>query len=293
MYDNIIIDTTNLFFRSVYFGIENHKSIISIPKSFLSEIENIKNQFANENSIFWFLYDDSQFLFRRELDSNYKTNREKNKLPKILFSILGLTQELLKCSNKNYRVISGYGLESDDFIQTLTKQYFKDSKNILISYDLDFARCINKSTDWFNWKKVFNETSFVETYSFYPNDESVKLYKSLNGYKSDNIEIGVKDLNHLTLFQICRRAIDYNSFDDFKNDLDWIDKSERSKIIKSFDKIELNYELCNFIPLSKGITEYIDYGSESKIKLKILLESLGLQLKLSKEEIENEFFNLL
>lgn len=291
MYENILIDFTNLFFRSIYFGIEKQKSILSIPKYFLSEIDNIKNKFANENTILWFLCDDSIFLLRREIEQDYKLNRKKEKLPTVIFSFLGLLQEILKCQSENYRIISDVGLEADDFIKPLLKQL--QGKNLLISYDLDFSRGVDFKTDWYNWTNVYNEIEFVKKYSFYPNEESIKLYKSLNGYKSDGIRIGVENLLPLTLFQICRQAIDYNSLEDFKNDLDWIEKNERLKILKSFDKIETNYELCNFIKLNKSLDECIEYGSKNKIELKILLESLGLQLKLSKQEIENEFFDLL
>ena len=55
----------------------------------------------------------------------------------------------------------------------------------------------------------------------------------------------------------------------------------------------LNYELTNFIPLQKNISEYITNCYENKFQMKILLESLGLEIKLSKEDIENEFFDLL
>lgn len=291
MYENILIDFTNLFFRSIYFGIEKEKSILSIPKYFLSEVDSIKNKFANENTILWFLCDDSIFLLRRDIEQDYKQNRKKEKLPTVIFSFLGLLQEILKYQNENYRIISDVGFEADDFVKPLLKQL--QGKNLLVSYDLDFSRGVDFKTDWYNWTNVYNEIEFVKKYSFYPNEESVKLYKSLNGYKSDGIKIGVENLQPLTLFQICRQAIDYNSLDDFKNDLDWIEKNERVKIIKSFDQIETNYELCNFIKLNKSLDEYIEYGSKNKIQLKILLESLGLQLKLSKQEIENEFFDLL
>jgi len=295
MYENILIDFTNLFFRSIYFGIEQEKSILSIPRHFLFQIEQIKNKFGNENTIVWFLCDDSNYLLRRELDLEYKQNRKKEKLPNLIFSFIGLLQEIVKSQNENYRVISEVGLEADDFVKP-TLNLLKGSKNLLISYDLDFARGIDtkiEKTDWYNWNDIYNEISFIQKYSFYPNCESVKLYKSLNGYKSDNIKVGVKDLSPLTLFQICRKAIDYKSFESFENDLYWIEKSDRNKIIKSFEQIEINYQLCNFISLEKEFNEYIEYGSKNKIQLKILLESLGLQLKLSKEEIENEFFDLL
>ena len=292
MYDHLIIDTSNLFFRSVYFGIEKLQSILSIPKYFLSEIENIKKQFGSENTTLWFLYDDSSFLLRRELESSYKQNRNRDRLPSIIYSLLCLSQEFLINSEQNYRVVNHYGLEADDLVKP-TKSLVDNKKTLLISYDLDFSRYINSNCNWYNWKNIFDEKKFIEVFSFYPSHESVKLYKSLNGYKSDNIEVGVKDLTPLTLFQICRKAIDYNSLDDFKNDLSWIEKSDRSRIIKSFDKVELNYELCNFIEIQKPIDEIVDVGSKNKIQLKILLESVGLQLNLSKEEIENEFFNLL
>ena len=78
-----------------------------------------------------------------------------------------------------------------------------------------------------------------------------------------------------------------------KNDLSWIEKSEKNKILHSFERLTLNYELTNFIPLQKNISEYITNCYENKFQMKILLESLGLEIKLSKEDIENEFFDLL
>ena len=291
MYDNILIDGTNLFFRSVYFGLKKDLSTKVIVETFFEIIELVKTKFNHTSSIYFF-YDDSKILFRKQLDSSYKRNRDKNKLPTNIFYCLSLTKEILSVKDNNYFIIQNSGYEADDFVKPLLKS-FGDSKNLLISNDLDWCRSINEKTNWYNWNELFDEKLFVEKYTFYPNNEAIKLYKSLKGDKSNNIPVGVLDLCNEVIFGICRRAIDYKSFQDFENDLSWIEKSEKNKILHSFERLTLNYELTNFIPLQKNISEYITNCYENKFQMKILLESLGLEIKLSKEDIENEFFDLL
>lgn len=292
MYDNILIDGTNLFFRSVYFGLKKELSTRIIVETFFEIIDSIQNKFNHYSKNIYFLYDDSKILFRKQLDSSYKKNRDKNKLPTNIFYCLNLTKEILSVKDDNYFTVQGSGYEADDFVKPLLKS-FNDSKNLLVSNDLDWCRSINQNNDWYNWSDVFNEKSFVEKYTFYPNNEAVKLYKSLKGDKSNNIPVGVLDLSNEVIFDICRKAIDYKSFEDFENQLGYIVKDERIKILHSFERFTLNYELTNFIQLQKNISEYVIKCFENKFQKKILLESLGLEIKFSKEEIENQFFDLL
>lgn len=288
MYDNIIIDATNLFYRSVYFGLKKEISSKSISKTFFEIINDLKNKFEFEKNIY-FLYDDSKILFRKQLNPNYKINRSKNKIPSNILSLLGLTKEILSVNNNQYRILSSFGYEADDFVKPLLK--FLNGKNLLISNDLDFCKSINLNTDWYNWSIVLNEVDFVKTYNFYPNDEAIKLYKALKGDKSNGVQ-GI-NLNDEIIVKICQKAIDYNSFENFKNDLDWISRNERIKILKNFDRLVLNYQLSDNLKLEKQIIDYIIICEVNKLKEKILLESIGLEIKLSNEDLENQFFNLL
>lgn len=291
LYDRIFIDATNLFFRSVYFGLGKELSTKSIAETFFQIIDSIKTKFEHTGEIY-FLYDDSQNLLRRQIQISYKSNRQKAKLPNNIFSCLGLTKQILSMSSSDYRIVSSSGYETDDLLKPLLKTFSKESKNLLITNDLDWCVNLNENTHWFNWSDILTKSDFINKYTFYPNHESIKLYKALKGDKTSGIK-SIVNISNDSLYMIVRRAINYTSFDNFENDLSWLEEKDRLEIKSKLNEVYSNYQLCELIGLQKPIQDCISHCRVSNLHRKILLESVGLQLKLSKEEIENSFFDLL
>jgi 5'-3' exonuclease len=143
-FNYVLIDGSNLYHRSYSLFKPNGKNIIN---HLLETISKIQNDFCNNESLLYFIFDNSQsqINIRKQIDPLYKSNREK--IDKEIYKYHNIFIELLKVKNDNYRILMAGTLEADDLVKPLIKYIDSLEKNyyrlLLISNDMDWSRNIN------------------------------------------------------------------------------------------------------------------------------------------------------
>jgi len=297
-YQNLIIDTNNLFWRNVAISIKE-KVISEKDEMYSSSIQmtiNRINKFIAEygnyaNCNVYLLFDNplSKINTRKELDPMYKHARSLRSVPPAFHKTLDIFFELAEVYSDNFKLIKISNLEADDLVQPLLN-YLNNDSCLLISADMDWARSVGKSVHWYNYHTLYDMDSFKTKYGFFPNNNSITLYKSLRGDNSDSIPIGCPLLREEIVLDICNR---FNNVDElFKNlfDTDY-PKQWKLKIKENEMRIRMNYALVDFIAVEGNIDEHIVHGKESIKALKSWYTILDLPLEYrmkDKEDIKQQ-----
>jgi 5'-3' exonuclease len=149
-FNYVLIDGSNLYHRSYSLFKPNGKNIIN---HLLETISKIQNDFCNNESLLYFIFDNSQsqINIRKQIDPLYKSNREK--IDKEIYKYHNIFIELLKVKNDNYRILMAGTLEADDlvkplikYIESLEKNYRLISLNIIPEFSVveEFTVTLNK-----------------------------------------------------------------------------------------------------------------------------------------------------
>lgn len=195
LYDNILIDVFNLYYR-----VKSHTIVddaLGYAREVITRINTDIKSHLVENGNIYLLYDpipkddlgfDKSFkkMTARQNDlSVYKSNRVHDaKICKALFQV----KKYFSHRGEHFiNVISNGEFEADDFVEPLLKDLTGDIA--LVTTDEDWARYLNDKVVMINdiWDKPFTVESFKEKYNFIPNIASVSFYKACFGDGSDNI----------------------------------------------------------------------------------------------------------
>lgn len=297
-YNFLIIDGSNLYHRSYHLGKVHSNLASGVIQESLKAIDKLIDLFAYDTSEIYFLFDNtqSQINLRKQIDPEYKSNREKSK-EEDLFRFHSRLIEVLKVRDSRYRILMAGTLEADDLVKPLIKILKLNlyTKAIMISNDLDWTRNLSSTVHWYDWINVYDSDLFYSKYKFFPSEEGLKLFKAIKGDPSDHIYCSVHNFPQDMLEQICNAAYHFNSFYDFENYITSLPDIVQLKIRTSFKEIKRNYMLVDFAEIEKPIEEYIRICEFNKIKLLVFLSSLGLKipdkLKSNEELIEDFFIN--
>lgn len=282
-FSNIIIDVSNLFWRNISISLKekidkeqdeiySHTIQMTINKinSFISEYGDYKD--CNV----YLLFDNplSRINIRKEIDPMYKHSREKKNIPASFFKSLDLLWEVLEVYSDHMKLVKVTSLEADDLVQPLLK-YIGNESCLLVSADLDWARSIDKKIKWYNYHTLYDLDTFKNKYGFFPNNNSITLYKSLRGDNSDNIPSGCPHLREEIVLDICTR---FNSDDDLFKNLFQTDYPQQWKLkIKENEmRIRMNYALADYIQVEGNIDEHIVQCKESIKSLRSWYSMLDL-----------------
>jgi hypothetical protein len=285
-YFNLVIDCTNLFWRSACAGIKkrlnnkNHKLYSSVVQDSLDRIKQLKKQFGYNDSIIYCLFDNplSQINIRKVLsEGRYKSSRDSDNKPKGFDKFLQLFMKVLEYYDNYFYICNLKTSEADDLVNPLLNyiKLDKDKLTLLISADLDWARGIDEDVHWFNYKNIYDIRTFRNDYKFSPFGEKIKIYKSIHGDASDCIKNAVPHLPHKTLLDIV------NAFDDlnevFKN-LHKIDCSDtwKNKILEAESKIKINYNLVDYIDIDIPISRLLTKCNENIETLRLWYDILEI-----------------
>ena len=195
VYDNIIVDVSNLFYRLK----KNSKTSIDIIKKINNYIGELQANIHPDGS-FYFLFDPISYSDLNEAKNfHYPLNERKKILPdykanrvysELFLETIELFRKYYLYRGEKFKLIYSDEYEADDFIEPLLKR-LQEKSIALITTDYDFARYIsdnpvihmvNKGID-----QPFTKDEFEKLFQFKPTNASVIMYKSLFGDKSDNI----------------------------------------------------------------------------------------------------------
>jgi len=295
-FNYVLIDGSNLYHRSYNLFKPNGKNIIN---HLLETVDRIQNDFSNNESILYFIFDNSQsqINIRKQIDPLYKSNREKT--DKEIYKYHNIFIELLKVKSENYKILMAGTLEADDLVKPLINHLSYENnyyKILLISNDMDWSRNINDKVYWYNWNTILNKEEFYSKYKFFPSEESIKIYKSIKGDSADSISPAIQNFPSIELIKICNDAYNFKSYKDFLIYIESITNENIKQLIKSnLRNIKRNYSLVDFIDIKINITEYIKNCKKIDIQYRLMLQGIRIKVpdKLkSKDEIAKDFFNI-
>lgn len=285
-FSNIIIDINNLFWRNVSISLKN-KIMSEDDEVYSSSIQMTLNKINNfiaeygqyQNCNVYLLFDNplSRINTRKEIDPLYKHARSLREVPVAFHKTIDILWEILEVYSDNFKLLKADSLEADDLVQPLLK-YLNYDNCLIISADLDWARSINSTVKWYNYHTLYDLDTFKNKYGFYPNNNSITLYKAFRGDNSDNIPNGCSGLREEIVLDICNR---FNNDDElFKNlfDTDY-PQNWKFKIKENELRIRMNYALADFIQVEGSIEDYIVQCKESIKALRSWYRMLDLELE--------------
>lgn len=301
-YQNLVIDISNLFWRSIYNSLEkyikkeNHEIYIYSIHEALTRLTKLIDKYGYKDSKVFCLLDNpnSKTNIRKILTKgSYKHSRENNKL-EFFYPTLNVFIEILKIYSENFYILQVDGVEADDITKPL-KEYIKpDNFNLclFISADLDWARNIDKYSHWYNYIDFYTKEKFYQKYNFNPVGESVQLCKALKGDKIDCIENAIPYLPQKILMNILST---FKNVDDFYTNLFFTDYPDKWKkrLKEAEGKVRMNYKLVDFLPIEDPIETYI-FKCKKNIKLlELYFKWLNIPYKgkmIPLKDKKNEFF---
>lgn len=294
-YENIVIDTNNLFWRASHKAFkdyvstkDNRKIYKDIVKNFFERVKFCEDMYGTENVRVFFLFDNptSKVTEREQISGGqYKHLRKSKQVPENFYSTLKLMEELLKNYSDLYYVAWGEKLEADDLTLPIKNVIAPNANNriLFVSNDMDWARNISDFSHWYDWKTLFDHDTFFKHFGYVPDAETVKLYKTLMGDKSDNIP---------KPFPIPEKAVlelvnKYKSYETLRNSLSEIEEELRNKLHFNRAALDMNYNLVTFIPYEGNISEILVNGKRNPTKIRVWYKALNLPLEKWMEPIDS------
>lgn len=300
-YSHILIDFNNLFYRTVIRDLQGgvdgiYSNLVLNPyRKFHENLNYILDKFAHDKTLIYFLADNPSSVFykRRELDSSYKHRREQSTTTDFLNRMMDYIYESLKHKSDLFRFVRIKEHEADDLVKPLVEMINPSYYNtcLVISNDMDWSRNISDHVSWWNYDRaICTRENFISKYKFYPSEETIKLYKSIHGDESDCIPNALPYLAEEDLLYIIKTYNIKTLFSNIEKDTN-INPSWKKKIVDARDRIELNYKLVDFIPVSnKEIMKNFIVGQKNDLTFSFLSKSIDNEVSVEKKKQKVSFF---
>lgn len=282
-YFNIIIDGSNLAYRSFYGDtvncIKNPDSIYTGGiELFIKKIKSLKKDYGYDDSKVFILFDNptSTRKIRQLIDENYKSHRLDNKFNKEIFQTISYLIEILRNYFSDTYIIRIDNCESDDIVPLVISENPVDT--LVVSADLDWARNITEKCHWYNFKKLYDLEVFKQEYKFYPNGNRIKLYKAFRGDHSDEIKSAVPYIPENVLIHILEKHYDVPIEKLTAVILRDAEVPEKWRLaIRTADRdIRKNYKLVDFINVNVILDEYTQPCKRNKSLARLWLKILDI-----------------
>ncbi len=281
MYKNIVVDTNDLYHRSFWVkSKEPSKDILNETlKLTVQQILNIKAKYLSEKGRMWILSDNpvSKKRIRKQLDPNYKATRLKES--DHFYRGIDFTLLLFSKYSEQFNTCRIKNLEADDLVKPLLATFDRYDQTLLVSADMDWARCMAENVDWLSRKKLYTQETFKSEYKFTPNEQTVTLYKVLRRDDSDNIP-GIPGINEQTALNIVYNFYDvYDLLDTIqqgKEKVNLLSEYTKKHILDSKDRILLNQQLVYFNDVTLAeVKQAMIPGEYNPKALAVLYQSFG------------------
>jgi len=303
-YQNLVFDANNLFWRSTsncmekFIVFEDERLYVGAIQEFLKRVKELRDRYSRGDSKIYFLFDNpfSQINLRKIIsEGKYKHPRKSRRVPEQVYKSLLLLYEILGLYSNDFIILKGDALEADDLTFPL-KTYLdgqNQGKTLFISADLDWSRNIDDNNHWFNFSKLYTSETFKEEHSFSPVGNAVKMWKAIRGDKSDNIDSSIPYLpNELVLHIVNNYQNVEELFKKLHSD-EVIPKQWKDKITANKDKLRVNYQLVDFIPVEKPIEQFFSKSERDPKQCKLWFSLLKLPVESwmeTGESVKRSFF---
>jgi 5'-3' exonuclease len=283
-YKNILCDLSNIFYRNYFVFqdmkviVDNNEILIGGIYGSIKSINKIINEYLSENGNVYYLLDNmsSRDTIRHSIDPNYKIQRKK--YTESFYKGLDYLVLILLNHSNNYYICQLEGVEADDLTIPILQSFDKYDFNLIVSNDMDWARCINKNVSWMKNNIIYDEKLFNEKYGFSPTSNKICLFKSFRGDSSDNIQLAVKGIPQKILFRLMEDFTDIYEIFDKIHKIDYLGKW-KDEIIKNKQRLILNWQLVSFIDISyDNLKQYINKAQYNPKTLRSLYKMLGLKI---------------
>ena len=283
-YKHIIIDGNNRFYKSYY--TKNNAGYSGIT-NFISHLQWLEQNLVEEDYTIHIVFDPinvkGDTSKRKLIDPDYKSNR-KEKSDDFYFVLSRLKEVLLNYSSR-ILLYENQEFEADDFVPIIINRIREEENPMILisSEDEDWMRCVDSKVHWFAKSKIFNPIKLYELKGYGVTKHSVILTKVFKSDKSDNIKspltvkISEKDLaeiriNCLTISDLINKIDILHLKEDLKND-----------IIKNKSRLEQNYKLIDFMPMSD---DDFEISITKAVKNNIVRKQMYIKLHIDYKQIE-------
>jgi len=223
-------------------------------------------------------FDLGEPTFRKKAYNQYKAKRKK--APQEFYDQIPKLKEVLKIFN--VPVCEKPGFEGDDLIGTLSFFPRAETKNIIVSGDLDTLQLVDENTNVYFLNRgvkeaiVYNKNLVQKRYEGLSGEELVD-FKALRGDPSDNIP-GVKGIGEKTALQLIKDFKDVeNVYKNIKSEK--IGEKTRAKLLANKDMAFLSKELSKIkrdVPIEISLNKY-QWGEYDPRRVKSVLEDLDFK----------------
>lgn len=207
IYDKLILDTSNVFYRVAAFYLKNltQEKTDELIKSntIFNQYKSVIQNFLIQTSgkvclLFDPLLSNGKESTRVQIKEGYKNTRDRKSPVNVLrIDVLEKLYSYYLMSNQNrIEVYHDFEYEADDFVEKLTE----NGKCLMITSDEDFCRYLEegrvemlKQGLSIKDTSIFTAKNFEEKYGFKPTISSVVFWKAIYGDKSDNVIGSFKD----------------------------------------------------------------------------------------------------
>lgn len=299
LYDNIIIDSVNLAYKTFgNFSTEPPKKVQSdlVYKkaicSFVHCVEDLKKKYLSAEGHIYLLFDNYfsrtdlqncfQFADRKELNEKYKSTRKKEARP--FYNSLNLLRYYYIIAPDTYRTVRILQLEADDLVKPVLELYCKPGqKNLLVTSDMDWCKNLNQYTDWL--PKLGEEPETMELMSlrmgFSVSEVSIILYKAIFGDPADNIKsiLPENSVNKTQFQQLVKNFSDPYNIISFTRDCSYYPEYPMLSALNTREKdLLINIQLVDTIKCDKSyVKRDTIVGSNQKTKFTALRRAVGLE----------------
>lgn len=297
----VIIDGNNITFRSYYAlpRLANFEGVVSngvfgFCNILIKIIKDINPKYIAV------AFDSAKKNFRHEMFKDYKAGRRPT--PQELLDQFPILEEVL--NKMGIAVVKQNGLEADDLIGCLSRQFDK-TENIILTADKDCLQLITKNTFIMQPQKGITETELVdekvlkEKMGLTPSQ--IIDFKGLAGDSSDNIP-GVKGIGEKTAVDLLNK---YSTLEGVYKHLDELKGKTKEKIEADKESAflskklativtdkKLDYTLSDFVycfPFNNDVLElFKKYQFNSLIKRPELFSEIKQQKNIDVVEIKTE-----
>lgn len=237
MHNIVIIDGLCLLFRS-FFAIKDmtnreNQNIAGIYGFARELISVIKNTSPTHIAV---ALDTGKKTWRHELLDTYKAHRKKS--PPELSHQFSWIRDL--CNICGLYIYEQDGYEADDLIASCAKQYGKDHKMMIITYDKDLYQLVNDNVSIYHpFKGSILKTKDVEA-KFGVHPSQIADFLALTGDQVDGI-IGISGIGPKTASTWLQ---EYSSIEGIVKNIDALKPASRGKILKdNIHKLQIARDL--------------------------------------------------
>lgn len=285
-YNTIIIDVSNVYHRAYHVraGLTNNMAdgtvmVTDGVYTSIKMIRKIESTFLSDGGTMFFIFDNAKSGVnrRKAIDPEYKSNREDHGFS--FFRGLDFLNLILMNYKDSYRVVKRPGSEADDLVTAIVAEYPQD-RHLMVSNDMDWSQVLSDTVHLAKYERgdyrIYTPEYFKERFGFVPTPESVALYKTFRGDKSDNIPNGLPGIREKDLIRLIQEKRSLEEVVEDLSQIEYISDTFKHKLVERLPRLRLNYKLVTLekVPY-RELKEYIFVSKFNPRTLKSLYQSLG------------------